>query len=98
MAPKKKDSLNVVPPEPVDERSPLLDNANGHPTEQETLDAQAEQEIREHEAGTVPLAEEPSTKKLLLTMGSLWVTTFFAALGEKTSMETELQAINSIYR
>lgn len=86
MAPKK-DSLSVIAPEPVDERSPLLDNANGHPTEEENLEAQAEQERREHEAGTVPLAEEPSAKKLLLTMGSLWVTTFFAALGKKTSKQ-----------
>lgn len=80
--PPKNDNLEVVPPEPVDERSPLLDNATGQPTAQENLDAQAEQERREHEVGTIPLAEEPSAKKLLFTMGSLWVTTFFAALGE----------------
>lgn len=78
--PSTKDTLKTLPPEPVDERSPLL---NGHipTTEQENLEAQASQERREYESGTVPLAEEPSTRKLLLTMGSLWTTTFFAALG-----------------
>ena len=79
--PPNKDKLNVLPPEP-DERSPLLQNADGGHSEQENLEAQAAQERREHDAGTVPLAEEPGTGKLLLTMGSLWITTFFAALGK----------------
>lgn len=65
---KKKDALRELPPEPVDERSPLLDS-NGQPTEHESLEAQAEQERREYNEGTVPLAEEPSTMKLLSTMG-----------------------------
>ncbi|KAK4507018.1 hypothetical protein PRZ48_000752 [Zasmidium cellare] len=94
--PSKKDSLSVVAPEPVDERSPLLNNANGHPSEQENIEAQAEQERREHEAGTVPLAEEPSTKKLLLTMGSLWLVTFFAAL-DSTVVATLTGPISSSF-
>lgn len=75
----RKDVLRELPPEPLDEQSPLL-GANGRANEQDSLEAQAEQEVREYNEGAVPLAEEPSTLKLLSIMGSLWVTTFFAAL------------------
>lgn len=91
MAPKD-DSMQVLPPEPVDERSPLLGHNNGSAgnnatDEEDALAAQAEQERREYGAGHAPVADEPSTKKLLLTMGSLYITTFFAALGTSTSVE-----------
>ena len=61
------------------ERSPLLSKPNG--------------DTNGHVAGTsetdgpsgsvdeVVLAEEPSTTKLALTMGTIWVGVFFAALG-----------------
>ena len=80
---KTDDGLKVIAPEPVtDERSPLLGDANGSQTEEDGgLEAQAEQEQREHDVGATPVAEEPSTKTLLLTMSSLWLSTFFAALG-----------------
>ena len=76
------DGLNVVPPEPVtDERTPLLGDASGSSeADNGNLEAQAEQEQREHDVGATPIAEEPSTRKLLLTMSSLWISTFFAAL------------------
>ncbi|CAK4032561.1 Multidrug resistance fnx1 [Lecanosticta acicola] len=79
---RKKDPLQELPPEPVvDERSPLLANGSGNDNDQETLlTHQAEQERREYESGTVPLASEPTFQTLLATMSSLWVTTFFAAL------------------
>lgn len=81
MAPKD-DGLEVIPPEPVtDERTPLLNGASGQPVEHgDDLEAQAEQERREHDVGATPIADEPSTRKLLLTMSSLWLCTFFAAL------------------
>lgn len=77
--PKK---LQELPPEPVaDERSPLLNHQNGHPSNaDEALEAQADQEQREHDVGVTPLADEPSTRRLLVTMSSLWCGTFFAAL------------------
>jgi hypothetical protein len=80
---KARKDLEVLPPQPVeDERSPLL----GHVDEErlaaeDNLEAQAEQERREHDAGATPIADEPSTRKLVLTMASLWLGTFFAALG-----------------
>ena len=78
MAPKK-DDLKVIEPVPVaDETTPLL---NGEQSNANTLEAQAEQEQREHDVGVTPVADEPSTKKLLLIMGSTWICTFFAALG-----------------
>lgn len=50
------------------ERSPLLDNgANGN---------------AEQRGSDIPLADEPSTAKLVLTLGSCWVGVFLAALGE----------------
>ncbi|KAK3049953.1 hypothetical protein LTR09_008873 [Extremus antarcticus] len=80
---KRNDSLKVLAPEPVDadEHSPLLGRTDGQQRDgEDTLEAQAEQEQREHDVGAVPIADEPSTRKLLLTMSSLWVCTFFAAL------------------
>lgn len=65
------DSLQVVPPQAIDEQSPLLGNADGQP-DNGTIEAQAEQERREYEAGHVPLAEEPPLSKMLVIMGSLW--------------------------
>jgi hypothetical protein len=82
MAKARKD-LEVLPPQPVvEERSPLL----GHVDEErlaaeDNLEAQAERERREHDAVATPIADEPSTRKLVLTMASLWLGTFFAALG-----------------
>jgi hypothetical protein len=84
MAPPK--DLAVMEPEPVvDERSPLLrrdSNGQAHAEQDnEDLEALAWQERREHDVGCVPVADEPSTRKLVLTMGSMWLSTFFAALG-----------------
>jgi hypothetical protein len=80
----KKDDLKVLSPQPVaDERSPLLGERSIQPANDDAgLEAQAEQEQREHDAGATVVADEPSTKKLVVTMASLWVSTFFAALGK----------------
>lgn len=92
MAPTK-DGLKVLPPAPVGETEPLLGDANGQPPDQGAIERQAEQERREHDTNSVPIADEPSTKKLLFTMGSLWLSTFFAALGAYSFIiERELQS------
>jgi MFS family permease len=85
--PKTKDGLKVLPPQPVDngadERTTLLSDQQqngGHAETNGSLEAQAEQEQREHDAGATPVVEEPSATRLLLTMGTLWMGTFFAAL------------------
>lgn len=87
---KAKD-LQVVEPLPVDERSPLLHrHSNGEACQgqdTEALEAQARQERREYEAGYVPVAEEMSTRRLVVTMGSMWLGTFFAALGMCIQLE-----------
>ncbi|KAK4957927.1 hypothetical protein LTR10_004350 [Elasticomyces elasticus] len=91
---RKEDDLQVIDPLPLsDEQTPLLSKQNGSsphrrnsivPAEADPLgdqlEAQASQEQREHDAGTVPVADEPTTGKLLMTMGSLWLSTVFAAL------------------
>ena len=82
----KKGDLDVLPPQPVaDERSPLLgERSEPDPTPRNDdagLEEQAQREQREHDVGATMVADEPSTKKLLVTMGSLWTSTFFAALG-----------------
>jgi len=87
--PRKEPPLQVIDPLPVDdEQTPLLaqhdaTTAKPHDVSPEgsALEAQASQELREHEAGSVPVADEPTTGKLLMTMGSLWLSTIFAALG-----------------
>lgn len=87
----KKDDLEVLPPLPVaDERSPLLGERSDQPPNDDAgLEAQAEQELREHEVGATPIADEPSTKKLVVTMASLWVSTFFAALGNSLGFDVK---------
>ncbi|KAI5371067.1 putative major facilitator superfamily, MFS transporter superfamily [Septoria linicola] len=83
----KKDKLQSLPPEPISESTSLL-HPNAHGTNHGTLpaenlselEAQAEQERREYETGHTPLPSDLSTKKLLATMSSLWLVTFFAAL------------------
>ena len=79
----KKDDLKVLSPQPVaDERTPLIGEHSDQPINDDAgLEAQAEQEQREHDVGATVVADEPSTKKLVVTMASLWVSTFFAALG-----------------
>lgn len=83
----KRQSLQSLPPEPINETTPLLhpnqdgSNTGSLPAENiSELEAQAEQERREYESGHIPLATTPSTKRLLATMSSLWTVTFFAAL------------------
>ncbi|KAK1037428.1 hypothetical protein LTR33_016224 [Friedmanniomyces endolithicus] len=90
--PRKEPPLEVIDPLPIDdEQTPLLaqhdaTTAKHHDvspedgTVEEQLEAQASQELREHEAGSVPVADKPTTGKLLMTMGSLWLSTIFAAL------------------
>ncbi|KAK4549543.1 hypothetical protein LTR36_006540 [Oleoguttula mirabilis] len=88
MAPKEN-GLKVVQPQPIeeddqtqpvnDERTPLLGHHGGAEVDG-SLEAQAEQEQREHDAGATPIAEEPSTGKLVTTMSCLWLVTFFAAM------------------
>ena len=74
-------------PPPEDEQpsehSPLLGksngSANGHivdPEDQSNANPQTDG------ADEVVLAEEPSTRKLVLTMVAIWLGVFFAALGE----------------
>lgn len=83
--------LREVTPTPIenDETRPLLDDRQQQKTngtisdgdvENGTLEAQVAREQREIDAATTPIAEEPSTKKLLLTMSGLWLSTFFVAL------------------
>ncbi|KAK6416601.1 hypothetical protein LTR95_017436, partial [Oleoguttula sp. CCFEE 5521] len=81
MAPHKRELQEVAPLPIADESTPLL--AEGEEAEgqdEEALEARAAQERREYETNAVPIADAPSTKKLVLTMSSLWFSTFFAAL------------------
>ena len=81
--------LMVVEPEPVaDERSPLLGGQGQEEQDTEALEARARQERREYEAHTVPVADELSTRRLVVTMGSMWLSTFFAALGRLEFCQT----------
>ena len=57
-----------VPRAPVSEQTPLL----GDQTPDATVTPQESE---------VPVAEEPTTKELLLVLGSIWIGVFLAALG-----------------
>ncbi|PPJ58944.1 hypothetical protein CBER1_04098 [Cercospora berteroae] len=99
----KKNKLQSLPPEPITEQTSLLhpnQDGSNHgtlPAENiSALEAQAEQERREYESGHVPLAAEPSTRKLLATMSPLWMVTFLAAL-DTTIVATLLNPISSSF-
>ncbi|KAK4984827.1 hypothetical protein LTR66_000438 [Elasticomyces elasticus] len=79
---RTKSGLNVLPPTPVDEHEaqPLLADNNGQPRDNGTIEREAEQISEGDAVGNVPLAKEPSTGKILLTLGTLWCSVFFAAL------------------
>lgn len=83
---RTEDGLTVLPPSPLeDEQRPLLDTAPGQPnhgTMQETLPDGGE--------NAVPIPEEPSTKKIMLIIGCMWMGSFFAALGMSTSRDIYL--------
>ena len=72
--------------EPPSEHSPLLGqqngSANGHAVDPED---QSNAIVQTDGADEVILAEEPSTKKLVLTMVAIWLGVFFAALGKPIS-------------
>jgi MFS family permease len=66
------------------ERTPLLrdEEQNESPVEDGGQDGA-------QQADDVPLAEEPSTKKLLAIMGAMWLGSFFAALGKSSIFHVE---------
>lgn len=64
----------------VNETSPLLGNGKHHTDEEANEDGQAEDSAQDRDESDVPVAEEPSTGKLLLVMGSIWFGSFLAAL------------------
>lgn len=76
--PRTEDGLAVLPPSPVeDEQRPLLDTASGQPNH----GTMQEEQMADGGESNVPIAEEPSTKKIILIIGSMWIGSFFAALG-----------------
>jgi len=58
------------------ERSPLLTEVEPIPESNGS-----ESQPRAEESYDTPLVEEPSTKRLVLTLGSIWVGVFLSALG-----------------
>ena len=68
--------------EPSSERSPLLANENNKATPDNVPNSggDAENASDNPDENEIPFADEPSTGKLLLTMGSIWFGTFLAAL------------------
>ena len=58
------------------ERSPLLESVEPIP-----VNDGSESQARAVESYDTPLIEEPSTKKLMLILGSIWVGVFLSALG-----------------
>lgn len=66
--------------EDATERSRLLDTESGRTNPDGRGDGHAS-EAHEQDADNVPLAEEVSTKELLVVMAAIWMGVFFAALG-----------------
>lgn len=73
--------LTAVAPEPVDdEQRPLLDEQ--HPDHGTISQEQAAWENGEAQENGVPIAEEPSTGRILLVMLPLFLCAFLAAMGK----------------
>jgi hypothetical protein len=77
-------------PSEATERTPLLqdEEQNESPVEDGRQDGA-------QQADDVPLAEEPSTKKLLAIMGAMWLGSFFAALGKSSNFSCRRLQSNS---
>lgn len=62
----------------ADERQPLLDDSQSQTRAHGSIDGQQDESAPE--AQDTPLAREPSTTELAITLGSIWVGVFLAAL------------------
>ncbi|TKX21327.1 MFS transporter-like protein 117 [Elsinoe australis] len=95
--PPKRGSLAAVPPEPVenDEQQPLLDEE--HPDHGTISEHQAVQEGRAIERAEDQNADEPSTLKLLITIGPMLVAAFFAA-ADSTIVATLASPISTSFQ
>ena len=73
---------NAEEEESSSETSPLLGNSNGkiNPNDGPSQEGNIGDAGESRDENDVPLAEEPSTGKLLLVMGSIWCGSFLAAL------------------
>ena len=75
----------------TDEQTPLLKDQPSHDSNI-TADAEEDAGRRAHASGNddsaVPIADEPSTTRLAIILGSGWICVFFAALGELQTAHT----------
>lgn len=71
------------PSSPPNEQSPLLGNGKTQASDDGTIEHGAERsdESGDNAETDVPIAEEPSTAKLVLVLSSIWLGCFLAALG-----------------
>lgn len=71
------------PSSPPDEQSPLLSNGKTQAQDSGTIEHGADRSEDGSSDGEtdVPIAEEPSTAKLVLVLSSIWLGCFLAALG-----------------
>ncbi|KAG8628932.1 hypothetical protein KVT40_002797 [Elsinoe batatas] len=95
--PVKRGSLQDIPPEPVenDEERPLLDEE--HPDHGTITNEQAIEEGRAVERADHPKGDEPSTGKLLITIGPLFLAAFFAA-ADSTIVATLASPISTSFQ
>ncbi|KAA6413439.1 MAG: MFS multidrug transporter [Lasallia pustulata] len=68
------------PSPPPDEQSPLLSNGKTQDQDNRTLEHGADRSEHGDGETDVPIAEEPSTAKLLVVLSSVWLGCFLAAL------------------
>ncbi|MCJ1364485.1 hypothetical protein MMC16_003596 [Acarospora aff. strigata] len=80
----------------ADEQSPLLGNGKTGPDHGSIERGQENDGGQEDSEDEVPIAEEPSTAKLLLVLGSIWIGCFLAAL-DSTIIATLSAPISSSF-
>ena len=68
-------------PSSADEQSPLLSNGKTQAQDNGTIERGADRSEDDDGETDVPIAEEPSTAKLVLVLSSIWLGCFLAALG-----------------
>ena len=74
-----EDGLRVLPPSPIeDEQRPLLDNAD---TQANHGAIDRDSAGQEEDGEDVPIAEEPTTARVMVIMVCMWMGSFWAAMG-----------------
>lgn len=82
----EQDNIRVLPPSPIDEQRPLLGD-NDQQADHGTIDRDV---AGQEEEGDGEVPDEPTTAKITIIMWSMWVGSFWAAMGGFHASRSEI--------